>query len=145
MTLRYLRRSVAVMTTGRPPEDLELRLGRVEEALDSLHVARLAHLEELPSKADLAALEGTITALEERLDGRITALEERINGRMAVLEERINGRMAALEERIDGRIAAVESRIDGRIAAVESRLLRWFMPALVAGFGAVAALVALTD
>ena len=97
-------------------------------------------VDSLATREDFRALEGRLVdsfatkedfrAFERRLD----AMEVRVEGRFAAMQEHMDGRFAASQERSDGRLAS-------GLADLERRLTVRLGGMMLAGIGAVSALV----
>lgn len=137
-TLAYARR---LRQAGFSEEQAEAQA----EALAAVMVESLA------TKSDLQELELRLETRFARLDERFSRIDERfirVDERFEHLERRMETRFAEQTARfetrfteLDGRIAAQEARSDAKLADLERRLTMRLGGMMMAGIGAVSALV----
>jgi len=103
-------------------------------------------VESLATKADLQELELRLDTRFSRIDDRFRMVDERFVNLERHMETRLAEITARFETRftsLDGRMVAMEARFDAKLADLERRLTMRLGGMMMAGIGAVSALVKL--
>ena len=102
-------------------------------------------IESLATKDDFRELGGRLVTMREWIEYRLAEMQAQMDGRFAEMQAQMDGRFLAMREHIDGRFAAAQERADGRLASgladLERRLTVRLGGMMLAGIGAVSALV----
>ena len=111
----HLIMSQSVRTKNKPPRTSGLPAGD--------RVTRLeVRMENVATKADLAAVNGQIGALNEKIDGVKNELNEKIDGVKNELNEKIDGVKNELNEKIDGVKNELSQKIESEVGSLRSEM-----------------------
>ena len=121
-----------------------------QQAQGQAEALAAAMSDSLATKQDLNELKGQLDArfagIDTRfagIDARFEYLEKHFDTRLAELEKRIEIRLTEQESRVEVRFGEQTARFDGRCSDLERRLTARLGGIMIAGVGAVSALVTL--
>ena len=114
--------------------------GFTEKQAETLAEEQVALLNtNLATKADIAAAQTDIAAVEAGLKADLAAVEAGLKADLAKVEAGLKTEIA----RVEGGLKAEIARVEGSIEAVKADLLKWMFGALIAQGGLIVALVKL--
>ena len=114
--------------------------GFTEKQAETLAEEQVALLNtNLATKADIAAAQTDIAAVEAGLKADLAKVEAGLKAEIA----RVEGGLKTEIARVEGGLKAEIARVEGSIEAVKADLLKWMFGALIAQGGLIVALVKL--